>query len=298
MTSIGGRIKAIRQARGLTLEQFGVLACNANKSNVLKWEQNKTKPNNARTKAIAEIGGITVEELLHGKTETSKASVLEYTGRLTAVSGRSATFTFAQDLDIEKIRMKAGSGEIVAAVCFYDKDMMTPEQRKKIYALINDICEHTGYSNDEMLLKMKYYFMAETGCDTFSLANGAGVTKIFASRFLEFMLNWCLALGVPFLGRDYHLTADQGRVLFIYTVHKVCFVCGKPGDIHHLNGYTVGMGNDRRKINNAGRVVACLCREHHGEIHQQGEAAFMALHHLTGVKLTAALAIRLGLPAE
>lgn len=64
---IGHRIKMIRKEKGLTLEEFGsLMSPTANKSNVSRWESGKAIPNNARLKMIAELGNITVEELLYG----------------------------------------------------------------------------------------------------------------------------------------------------------------------------------------------------------------------------------------
>ena len=54
----------------------------------------------------------------------------------------------------------------------------------------------------------------------------------------------------------------------------------------HLNGSTVGMGNDRSNVNHVGRMVVCLCRECHGKIHQGGEQAFFNKHHIAPIKLT------------
>ena len=66
-------------------------------------------------------------------------------------------------------------------------------------------------------------------------------------------------------------------------------------DVHHLNGSTVGMGNDRNKVSHVGRMVVCLCRECHGKIHQGGEQAFFNKHHIAPIKLDAETVQILGL---
>lgn len=66
--TIGERIKLIRQNMGLSQKKFAELI-NAPKSSVGNWEANLNRPNNERLKAIAELGDLTVEELLHGKTK-------------------------------------------------------------------------------------------------------------------------------------------------------------------------------------------------------------------------------------
>lgn len=66
-------------------------------------------------------------------------------------------------------------------------------------------------------------------------------------------------------------------------------------DIHHLNGSTIGMGNDRENVSHIGRRVVCLCREDHGKIHTGGELAFFSKHHIVPIKLDAETVQILGL---
>ena len=71
--SIGGRIKQIRIAKGLTMEEFGkIFDPPANKSLVSKWENGKSLPNNDRLKKITEIGNISMEFLLEGIFDLKK----------------------------------------------------------------------------------------------------------------------------------------------------------------------------------------------------------------------------------
>lgn len=64
---IGNRIKQIRLAEGLTMEEFGKLfKPEANKSLVSKWESGKSLPNNDRLKRITEIGEVSMKYLIEG----------------------------------------------------------------------------------------------------------------------------------------------------------------------------------------------------------------------------------------
>ena len=80
---VGERISVIRKSLGLTMEQFGHRVLNADRSLVSKWERGKVVPNNARVKIIAELGSISVNELLYGKlafndlSDEEKAMALE-----------------------------------------------------------------------------------------------------------------------------------------------------------------------------------------------------------------------------
>lgn len=62
---LGNRIKDIRRSKGLTLEQFGNLF-NASKGVISNWESGRNIPNNERLKKIADIGNISVDELIYG----------------------------------------------------------------------------------------------------------------------------------------------------------------------------------------------------------------------------------------
>ena len=66
--AVGARIREIRLARGMTLEEFGNLF-SASKSIASRWEKGKSIPNNIRIKAIADMANISVQELLYGTQE-------------------------------------------------------------------------------------------------------------------------------------------------------------------------------------------------------------------------------------
>lgn len=66
--TIGNRIKNIRLAKGMTLEEFGKLF-NASKSSVYGWENGRNMPNKERLKMIAKIGEISVNELIGENNE-------------------------------------------------------------------------------------------------------------------------------------------------------------------------------------------------------------------------------------
>lgn len=60
---LGNKIRVIRLSKGMTTAEFGKLV-NATKGTISKWENDKYQPNPERIKRIADIGGITVEELI------------------------------------------------------------------------------------------------------------------------------------------------------------------------------------------------------------------------------------------
>lgn len=64
---VGNMIKKIRISHGLTMEEFGTKVDNAHKSLVSKWEKGMSLPNNNRLKIIADLGQISIEEVLYGE---------------------------------------------------------------------------------------------------------------------------------------------------------------------------------------------------------------------------------------
>ena len=78
-TKVGYRIRIIRKEKGMTMEEFGKLVGDAKKSAVGNWERGDNFPNNERLKRIAEIGGISVEELLYGRKTKSTTNNIKIT---------------------------------------------------------------------------------------------------------------------------------------------------------------------------------------------------------------------------
>lgn len=68
MQTLGQKIKAIRLGRGLTTGQFAdKIGTSCSKGTVSKWENGIYTPSPERLKRIAELGNITVEDLLEEK---------------------------------------------------------------------------------------------------------------------------------------------------------------------------------------------------------------------------------------
>lgn len=66
---VGKNITLIRKNLGLTMEEFGELVDGASKSNVSKWENGSSLPNSIRLKKIAELGNVTIKQLIYGDNE-------------------------------------------------------------------------------------------------------------------------------------------------------------------------------------------------------------------------------------
>ena len=162
---------------------------------------------------------------------------------------------------------------------YLDEDReITGQQRKKIYATLNDIAIFTGYSPIEAKQIMKYEHIKRTGCDYFSLSDCSIDT---AREFINTLVEFCLHNGVPVKEPMLSRTDDIDTYLYQCLRHRKCCICGRDGEVQHWD--TVGMGNDRRTYDDRFNRKMCLCRVHHTIAHQKGVADFQEKYHVYGI---------------
>lgn len=207
---------------------------------------------------------------------------MNYVGRLTKVNGQEVTFFLNERPDIEELSRFSDSNILQAEVTFDDNRRLSADQRKKAWALINDIARHTGFNPVEAGDWMKAYFMAETGNDYFSLSD-CSVT--IARLFISYLINFCFEWNIPFKGKGLELHDDIRKYLWLCIKHRKCALCGLKGEIHHMNA--IGAGRDRKTIDHSNHDLICLCRKHHNEAHSIGRQTFEDKHKAQGIKLVA-----------
>lgn len=159
-----------------------------------------------------------------------------------------------------------------------DGRTLSPDQRKKIYATLRDISEHTGYTPEETKEVMKYVHIMSTGSDYFSLSN---CSMSVAREFINTLTDFCLEHGVITSETLSDRTDDITTYLYQCIKHRKCAICGKPGEIHHWDA--IGMGHDRRHYDDSGNRKICLCRIHHTIAHQKGVKDFQRDYHVYGI---------------
>ena len=175
-------------------------------------------------------------------------------------------------------------------VTLTDGRSISAAQRKKAYATIADIAAYSGDVPEYVKEHLKWLFCMENGIDGFSLSDcDMSTAREFISYVLEFAILW----GVPLSDSALKRTDDIGRYLYFCLENRVCAVCGKRADVHHVD--CVGLGRDRKTIIHTGMRAEALCREHHGECHTIGQATFDEKYHIYGIKLDEWLCGKLGL---
>ena len=160
-----------------------------------------------------------------------------------------------------------------------DGRRLSTKQRNLCYKLLREISEYTGMGLDPTKEWMKQKFVEEVAYEGvehgFSLAD-AGMSLICAfQRYLvRFIIDWDIPTSFPLL--DY--VDDVPDYLYACLAKKVCCICGKPSDLHHVDH--VGTGRDRDEIIHEGMEALPLCRVHHTEVHAVGQKTFNKKHHI------------------
>ena len=189
-----------------------------------------------------------------------------------------------------------------------DGRMITPEQRRKVFALMRDITafisgETTRNEIRSTLCALKLQYLMDTaddesvrfvltdnycrlnGIDLFSLSpnNENCATRELVSEFIDWLVNLCIENAIPCMDTLLNRCEDIDRYVYACVANRRCAICGRKADIHEVE--TVGSGRNRSKIGHLGQIVEPLCREHHNEVGSIGQKTFDDKYHLHGIRL-------------
>lgn len=176
-------------------------------------------------------------------------------------------------------------------VLWHDKRQISPEQRRKAWALIGEIAAWAGYIKagdktdlntmlkGEFLRALVDALQAEA-IKAFSLSD---VDMTTARMYIDWLVEFCIVNHVPTHQPLYELADDLSAYAYACAMHKVCAVCGRRAELHHVD--RVGMGRNRDEIEHIGMEAMPLCREHHMEAHQHGDDALMEKYHLQPITI-------------
>jgi hypothetical protein len=157
-------------------------------------------------------------------------------------------------------------------------NQITPEQRKKIYAIIRDVGSYTGETEENIKEKLKISFLKTSEEEDFSLSD---CSKELAGQFIEYLIRLCFKMGVPLKDNPAEGLDNIDNYLKICLEEKKCCICGKPGEIHHEDA--IGIGRDRTNYDDSQHKKICLCREHHTEAHKLGIDSLKGKYHVYGI---------------
>lgn len=142
--------------------------------------------------------------------------------------------------------------EVECEVKLVDPFLITDKQRRKVFALCNDIESYTGQPREYMREMFQDYVTFLYGYDKhISLSN---CSREQARQVIEVILDWVFHNNIPLNYKTSDLLKNDKSFLYWATVNRNCVICGK-------------------------RVLA-LCREHHQEQHSSGIKTFNNKYHL------------------
>jgi hypothetical protein len=177
-------------------------------------------------------------------------------------------------------------GEPVGALEIPDRYKVSRAQQKKAHALLQAICRWSGYTplETEKTITKQMFLDSQlpTVADEFSLSD---CSREIARMYITYLIDFCLLHDIPCGEPMWKLAEDIPKFVYMAAVHRRCAVCGRKAELHHAHGGTIGMGNNRHKVNHIGRPCLPLCRHHHTLIHSMGHKDFCEKYLLEPVKI-------------
>ncbi|OCX39380.1 phi PV83 orf 19-like protein [Staphylococcus haemolyticus] len=195
---------------------------------------------------------------------------------ITQDDGTTTVVIEGVDIDNKTSLLLDNGLEVECEVKAIDPFLITDKQRRKVFALCNDIEAYTGQPREYMREMFQDYITFLNGYDKrLSLSN---CSRGQARELIEVILDWVFHNNIPLNYKTSDLLKNDKAFLYWSTINRNCVICGKHGELAHHKA--IGRGANRRKMDHYGYEVLCLCREHHQSQHDMGVESFDKLYHL------------------
>ena len=179
-------------------------------------------------------------------------------------------------------------------IVWQDARTISPEQRRKAWALIGEIAAFAGYvgagDREQLNADMKRQFLIkhvdELTAEAIKRFSLSDIDMTTARLYITFLVDFCIEHSVPTKLPLWEMADDIEQYVYKCSVLKLCAVCRKHAGIHHVD--TVGMGRNRDTIDHIGMMHLPLCwgvGGHHQEVEQIGNRAFLEKYHLTPIPI-------------
>lgn len=172
-------------------------------------------------------------------------------------------------------------GSVDVDIKILDKRVITTQQRKFIFALMNEYEFYTGTNAEWFRMLMQNYNGILRDIEVESLST---CSVEYANGLIDTVISYFIDNEIP-LGKTideykYNFNAKQ---TYTMVLKRSCVICGDRADIHHIDA--IGMGNNRDKVTHIGKRILPLCRTHHNEIHAMGNDKFINHYHLETITI-------------
>ena len=192
-------------------------------------------------------------------------------------NGRYSVVVEGVDLTDDDLLLLDNGYPLDVNIEIQDGKKITVKQRKKVFALLNDIEAHTGSPREDMKEMFTDFIVTLNGYSKrFSLSD---CTRKQAGELIDTIMAWVFQNDIPLNYKTSDLMKQDQTFLYLATVHRKCVICGKNfSDLAHR--YAVGRGRNRNEIDHYGNEVLALCRRHHQTQHDMGIQSFNEKYHL------------------
>ena len=214
-------------------------------------------------------------------------------GNITAVHGNQVMVTVTDARELARLSLYVTQEFPQVILQLADTRKLSKIQRRKAYAIMNDIANWSGYAPEEVKDLMKSLWVQETGEEYFSFATTDMTT---ARDFISFLLEFAIKHHIPMSKSGIELNDDLQRYMEMSLMYRSCVICGRHAQIHHVD--TVGMGNDRTETDHREHRLIALCATHHKQAHDNGWPQFANTYHVKGVYLRGDQLVALGMMSQ
>lgn len=195
---------------------------------------------------------------------------------------------------VKTVRPPAPNLSDDVTIVWHDARAISPEQRRKAWALIGEIAAFAGYvgagDREQLNADMKRQFLIkhvdELTAEAIKRFSLSDIDMTTARLYITFLVDFCIEHGVPTKLPLWEMADDIEQYIYKCSVLKLCAVCRKHAGIHHVD--TVGMGRNRDTIDHIGMMHLPLCwgvGGHHQEVEQIGNRAFLEKYHLVPIPI-------------
>lgn len=211
-------------------------------------------------------------------------------GSISRLTPSELTVKLDSEIDLQQVRKLANGTLPKVQIEVIDNRRISYDQRAKIFALINDLCDYTGDVPEIWEKRFKWMTTRTFNLPDYSLSD-CSVTV--GSYTILTILNFMFEEGIPFKTRTWDSIPDDYPKQRMAIMRRLCVICGKPGaDLAHYQA--IGR-RSRSKVDHRKFWFMSLCRKHHTEQHTIGIREFIAKYHIKPVKLSGDDLIKLGI---
>ncbi|MFT8491522.1 putative HNHc nuclease [Liquorilactobacillus satsumensis] len=202
-------------------------------------------------------------------------------GKLIKISNNKVEIELGEELDMYKLQKLANDKQPTVELSIQDGRQISPDQRKKIWALLNDMCDYTGDVPEEWEKRFKFKTHLDLGIKPFSLSD---CSMTVANYMILEILDYLFTEDIPFKLKTWESIPDFFPKQLLCMKNRTCVICGrKNAQLAHFKA--VGMGRNRRTIDERKMYFMSLCVFCHQEQHRIGINSFMSKYHIRPIRL-------------